>query len=139
MANNFNEFLRNSVLNHVFGGVTMTPPGSLYVGLSTTAIADNGTGATEPTGATYNRAAITNNKTFWTTATGAENAVSNSVEFSFPESDAAWGTISHFFLSDAPTGGNILVSGALEASKSIAAGDVARFPVDSLTIKLDDI
>lgn len=138
MANNFNEYLRNTLLNEAFGGTAWTPPATLYIGLSTTAIADNGTGATEPTGG-YARQAVTNNKTNFTTATGATNEVSNSTEISFPEATGAWGTITHFFVSDALTGGNVLTSGALTTAKTVASGDIANFPIGSIVINLDDV
>ena len=83
MANNFNEYLRNTILNEVFGGVAFTAPGTLYLGLSTTPIADDGTGATEPTVGGYARLAIANDKTNWSTAAGADNFITNAVELSF--------------------------------------------------------
>lgn len=139
MANNFNEYLRNTVLNNVFGATAFTPPATLYIGLSTTAIADAGTGATEPAGNGYAREAVTNNKTNWTVATGAANAVENATEIEFAEAAGSWGSLTHFFISDAATGGNILVSGALDTPKTVAVGDIARFTIGSLRIGLDDI
>ena len=139
MANNFNEYLRNAVLNHVFGDVLFDSPGTLYLGLSTTPIADNGTGETEPVGGGYARQALANNKTTWSSAAGANNFVTNAAEITFPESSGAWGNITHFFISDGVTGGNIFISGALTTPKDINAGDVARFPIDSIRIELDDI
>lgn len=139
MANNFNEYLRNTVLNNVFGATTFTPPATLYIGLSTTAIADAGTGITEPAGGGYAREALANNKTNWTVATGATNFVENATEVEFAEAAGAWGTITHFFISDAATAGNVLVSGALDAAKTVATGDIARFTAGSLSIALDDI
>lgn len=135
----FNDYLRNSILNYVFGGAAFTTPGTLYLGLSTTAIAENGTGITEPTGGGYAREPIANNKTDgWDTATGADNTVSNASEIAFTEASGAWGTLTHFFISDAATGGNILVSGTLTTPKAIAAGDLARFTAGSLGVGIDD-
>jgi hypothetical protein len=139
MANNFNEFLRNAVLNYVFGGTAFTPAGTLYLGLSTTAITDAGTGMTEPTGGAYARVAITNNKTNFDTASGGDNTIGNATEISFAEATASWGTITHFFIYSAATGGNIYISGALDAPKTVAAGDIARFSAGSLTVSLDEV
>lgn len=134
----FNDFLRNSILNHTFGKTAYTAPENLYLGLSTSAIADDGTGATEPTGGNYERLAIANHKTNWSTATGADNRIENLIELTFPESTGSWGNITHFFLSDAATGGSSLVSGALTAAKTIAAGDVARFSPGNIIIAIDE-
>lgn len=134
----FNDFLRNSVLNNVFGATAFTPSATLYLGLSTAPIADDGTGVTEPGGGGYARLEVTNNKTNWSTATGADNRVNNLIELTFPEATGAWGTVTHFFLSDAATGGNILVSGALSATKTLDVGDVARFSPGNISIAIDE-
>ena len=42
-----------------------------------------------------------------------------------------------FFIADAATGGNILAYAALDASKTIDAGDLPRFNANALTITLD--
>jgi hypothetical protein len=134
----FNDYLRNSVLNNVFGATAFAPSATLYLGLSTTVIADDGTGVTEPVGGGYARQTVTNDKTSWSTATGADNRIDNLVELVFPEATGAWGTVTHFFISDAATGGNILVSGALTATKTIDVGDVARFSPGNISIAIDE-
>lgn len=140
MSNTFKEYLRNGVLNHVFGGVTLSPATTLYIGLSTTAVADDGTNITEPVGGSYARVAVTNDKTTgWTSASGATNEVSNVGQISFAEATANWGTIVDFFIADALTVGNILASASLTVSKTVATGDIASFPSGSLIINLDDV
>lgn len=135
----FNDYLRNSVLNNSFGKTAYTAPVTLYLGLSTAAITDAGTGVAEPGAGAYARIAIPNDKTSWSTATGADNTIDNLIELTFAEATGTWGTMTHFFLSDAVTGGNILVSGPLTAAKAIESGDVARFPAGSITIAIDDL
>ncbi len=135
----FNDYLRNSVLNNNFGQTAYTAPGTLYLGLSTTPIGDDGTGATEPTGGAYTRLVITNNKTSWSTATGADNRIENLTELTFPEATGTWGNITHFFISDAATGGNSLVSGTLTAAKTIGNGDIARFAPGNIVIAIDEV
>ena len=96
----------NRLNNYLFGATSFTPNGTYYIGLSTTAINAAGTGVTEPTGGGYKRVAVTNNKTNFTDSTGG--IVQNKVQFEFPESTTAWGTITHVFIADSLTGGNIL-------------------------------
>jgi hypothetical protein len=133
----FNDYLRNSVLNHTFGKTPYTASENLYLGLSTTPIADDGTGVTEPGGGGYERLMIANHKTNWTTATGADNRIENLIELNFPETSGAWGTVTHFFLSDAAIGGNILVNGILTEAKTVGVGDAARFSPGNIVIVID--
>ena len=131
----FADFLENELLDHVFGNAAYTAPGTLYVGLSTTTPADDGTNITEPSGGAYARVSSTNNLTNWPAAAGGSK--SNGVPVTFAAATASWGTVTHFFLADAPTGGNILGSAALAASKLIDINDQASFDTGQLTITLD--
>ena len=45
-------------------------------------------------------------------------------------------TITHLFIADASSSGNILFVGALDASKAIASGDIFRINAGNLTIEL---
>jgi hypothetical protein len=45
-------------------------------------------------------------------------------------------TITHVFIADASSSGNILFVGALDASKTIASGDIFRINAGNLTIEL---
>lgn len=54
----FADHLENKLLDHVFGGGDYARPATLYIGLSTTTIADGGTNITEPSGNGYARVAV---------------------------------------------------------------------------------
>lgn len=124
----FSDYLENAVLEHVLGGAALSQP-TPYVGLFTAAPSDSG-GGTEVTGGSYARV-----------ATGAFSATSgtadNDADIEFPEATASWGTITHFGIFDAVSGGNLLVHGALDASVAIATGDVFRFNAGDLDVSLD--
>ena len=45
-------------------------------------------------------------------------------------------TITHVFIADASSSGNILFVGALDANKTIATGDLFRINATNLTIEL---
>lgn len=49
----------------------------------------------------------------------------------------AWGTVVAFAILDAATAGNFLYWGDLTASKSIDAGDTAKFAVGELDVTED--
>lgn len=131
----FTDYLENELLDHVWGNSAFAAPGTIYVGLSTTAPADNGTNITEPSGGSYARVAVTNNLTNWPAAVSGAKA--NGATITFPQATGAWGTVSYFFCSDAASGGNILGSGSLTTPKTIDNGDTASFSIGDLDITLD--
>lgn len=131
----FNDYLENAILNEVYGGVNFAPPATLYFGVSTTTIADTGTGITEPTDPSYARVAVTNNLTnFPSTSNGTKK---NGTAINFPQATTNWGVVTYFFISDSLSGGNILSSGALTNSKTVEISDILSIAVNSLTITLD--
>lgn len=137
----FTDFLEKELLDHVFGGNTAgnvyTPPATLYVGLSTTAPQEDGTGITEPSGGNYARVSVANTSTNWSAATGNPSTKSNAQPVTFPQANASWGTVSHFFISDASSGGNIIVKGALTTSKAVGANDTPSFAAGDISVVLD--
>lgn len=133
MASGFTYFLRDNILDDVFGGDTYTPPTNWHVGLSTTIISEDGTGATEPADG-YARVEVANNLTNFPASTNGEK--SNGTEITFPEATGEWGEVTYFFISDASTLGNMVAFGQLTIAKVIQTGDTARFQVGDLQIIL---
>jgi hypothetical protein len=54
----------------------------------------------------------------------------------FPQAGSSWGTITHIGIRDALTTGNLLYHTPLDASKTIATGDVFRIATGSLSVTL---
>lgn len=135
----FSNYLEEKILKYIFGLGTFTKPSSVYVGLATATISDTTTGTTvtEPSTGAYARVTVTNNTDNWPAAAGTPTTKKNGVVITFPEATASWGTVTHFFIADAATAGNILIYGQLSASKVIDAGDIPRFNAESLSITLD--
>ena len=130
----FSDFLENTVLNEVLGGVNYAPPATVYVALYNVAPDDAGAGGTEVSGGAYARKDVANNATNWPAAVGG--AKSNGVSVTFPQATAAWGTVVAFAVWDAAVGGNMLVSAALSASKAVQTGDTPVFGVGDLKVSL---
>lgn len=124
----FSNYLENKVLLHVFGATAYTAPTTLYVALFTTDPGEAGTG-TEVSGGSYARQTIA--------FTVVDSLASNTAAVEFPTATASWGTITHAAVYDAVSGGNLLASGALTTSKTIASGDVLRIPAGDFDISLD--
>ena len=138
------DYLENKLIDQLFRGQTFTPPATLYVGLLTAAPSDSG-GGTEVSGSNYSRASVAASLAGWagtqstgstTTSSGTGGQTSNNAAISFPTPAATWGTITHFGVYDAATGGNLLFWGALTISKTINQADTVQFPAASLTFTL---
>lgn len=128
----FSDYWEDATLNHLFNKAAYTAP-TIYVGLSSTAPADDGTGVTEPLGGGYARVATAS--TDWNSASGGQ--ITNANGITFPQATADWGTMSHIVLYDASSGGNLLAYAALTTAKTVQNGDTAQFAVGDITITLD--
>ena len=128
----FSNYWENKILDHVFSKASYTAP-TIYVGLSTADPLDDGSGLAEPSGNGYARVATSGST--WTAASAG--AMSNAGGITFPEASGSWGTVTHFALFDASSGGNMLAHGTLSVSKTITAGDTAKFAVGDLDVTLD--
>ena len=120
------DYLENKVLDHVLGTTSYTMPATVYIGLSTGSFADDNSG-TELSGGSYARQSIA----FDAAASGTTD---NTAAVDFPVATASWGTVSHYGLFDASSGGNLLIHGAFTASKTVDSGDVLRIGAGELDI-----
>jgi len=124
------------ILNYVLGLTpAIAPPATYYVGLSTTAIAADGTGITEPAGGDYARAAIANDKTDLSIAS-AVSSVNNAVAVSLTTSTGDWGTITDIFISDAITAGNMWYYKSLTTPIPVPSGTTVTFAIGSIVATL---
>lgn len=124
------NFMRNLILDEMFGAVAWTPPVTLYCALFTVAPTVS-TGGTEVTGGSYARVAKTNNLTNFPAAVAG--AKSNGTAITFPTASGSQGTATHFGWFDASSGGNLLHFAALTTSKVIGTGDTPEFGIGQLT------
>jgi hypothetical protein len=137
------DYLENKIIDLVFRGQAYTAP-VVYVGLYTAAPSDSG-GGTEVSGNAYARVktavgstqALTDwkssqNDSLASTGTGGNTTNTNAINFATPT--ATWGTVTHFALYDALTGGNELFWGPLTISKTINQSDTVTFPAGTLSV-----
>lgn len=121
------SFLAHKLLDHVLRGVTYSPPSAVYMALYTSNPGDEDTG-TEVSGNGYQRQAVT--------FSSAENRrIVNSNQVEFPEATGPWGTITHFGLRDAQTGGNLLFYGELTAPVTIGQGQQLIFKIGDIIVE----
>jgi len=138
-ANAATTYLENKLLSLIFknnAGSFSTPGDSIYVGLAT-AVSDAEAGSvTEATFGSYARQQVT--AANWTLASSSadQQTIKNAANIEFPASTGTTNTVTHAFIVDAASSGNILFIGALDASKTIATGDIFRINTNNLTIEL---
>jgi len=124
----FSNYLENALINATLRNTAYTSPTTVYLALYTTDPTDADTG-TEVSGTSYARQSIT----FGAPSNGVST---NSAAIEFPQAGGSWGTVTHIGIRDALTVGNLLYHTPLDASKTIATGDVFRVAVGSLSVTL---
>lgn len=143
------NYLRNKVVDWSVRGQAFSPPATLYVRLCTTTPTAAAAG-TEVSGSGYAPVAITSNSTNWAAtnaagsttvpSSGTSGTTSNNAAVNFGTAGGSWGTVSHWELWDASSGGNRLFYGTIvdgagaPAPKSIVSGDPVSFPISALRL-----
>lgn len=137
--------LENKVLDHILRGTAFTAPLSVHIGLLTAAPDDTG-GGVEVSGGGYARAEVVSGAAAWNNtqgnttgaSTGVDGTIENAATIAFPTPSAGWGTVTHFAVYDAATGGNLLFYAALTSPKTINSGDAVSFAAGALSLQIDN-
>lgn len=117
-------YLEDALLDHVFGNTAFTQP-ALWLALFNADPTDDNVTANEISGGSYGRLTIS----FGAASLGS---VSNDAQVSFTDMPAD--TVTHAAIYDASTVGNLLVHGALTASRVVNAGDTFNVPAGNYTV-----
>jgi hypothetical protein len=132
----FSEQVNNAIINHWTGIGTWTQPVAVYVGVSTTTPAADGTsGVTEPTGGAYARVQVTTAN--WGAVSGG--AVASDEDVVFVQATADWNGGSnqtHAVFYDAVTAGNFIGFKALQDAKPVISGDTLKILSGDLTLTM---
>lgn len=131
----FSNYFENAIVNWMRGTTFPAVPANLYVSLHTADVTDAGTG-TEVSGGSYARVAVATAVGSWDATSGTDGFTENTGAITFPTASGSWGTITHFGIWDAVSGGNLIFHGALTASKTVGSGDTVSFPAESLEITI---
>ena len=138
-SNAATTYLEHKLLDFLFKNNSesfATPGNSIYVGLATAVSSIESGSVTEATFGSYARQQV--QASGWTVpsvSTDTQTAT-NAANIEFPASTGTNNTITHAFIVDASSSGNILFVGALDASKTIATGDIFRINAGNLSIEL---
>ncbi len=122
------NYLETALINATLRNTSYTSPTTVYVGLYTSDPTDANTG-TEVSGGSYARTAVT-------FGSPSDGVTTNSAAVEFPQATGSWGTVGWIGILDASTSGNLLYHTALDASKTIASGDIFKIATGSLSVTL---
>lgn len=138
--NQLTDFLEAKIIDHLFRTATFAKPSNLYIGFFTGAPTD-AAGGTEASGGGYARITIAPGDTNFTApaVVGGKTVTSNSVNLTSPNAPSGnWGTLTHYGVFDALTGGNLLIWDALSAPQTVLSGDPTPYwPVGSFQFAMD--
>jgi hypothetical protein len=122
------NYLEDALINATLRNTSYTSPSTVYLGLFTSDPTDANTG-TEVSGGSYARQSIT----FGAPSNGV---TTNTAAIEFPQATGSWGTVGWVGIMDSLTTGNLLYHTALDASKTIASGDIFKIAIGSLSVTL---
>ena len=143
-SNAATNYLERRLLHYIFknNSLSFSSPGdSIYVGLATAVSAAETGSLTEASFGGYARQQVA--AASWTTI-GADSTdtqtAKNTSAIDFPaKTDSGTQTITHVFINDSSSSSgnnNFLFIGALDASKTLAEGDIFRINATNLSIEL---
>ena len=123
-----NQFTQKKVLDHLLKTASYSPPGTVYLGLSTADPGDDGAGWANPTYTGYARKAIT-------FGTAGSRVIAQTGVVTFDPCTAGSSIVTHWGIWDQlAVGGNFLAYGALSASKTIVAGNTPSVASGQATV-----
>lgn len=122
------DYAETLLANFIANAQTATRPTSWYLALFTAAPSDSG-GGTELSGLGYARQAVT-------FGAAAGPVTSNTSTHTFTASGGSWGTVTHYGIFDASSGGSLLWHGALTTPRTIADGESLTVAAAAFTLTM---
>jgi hypothetical protein len=134
------DYLEGQLRAHIFRTASYTKPTVLGFSLCSASPTDAGTGASQSeltsTGS-YNRVDVPPLDANWTAPDATGGLTDNVADITFPTASANWSaTVSHCAVNSSATigAGNMLLHGALTASKTVQNGDIFKFAIGAFDV-----
>lgn len=134
------DYLEVELRKHIFRTGSFTKPTVLGVSLCSASPTDAGTGASQSeltsTGS-YDREDVPPLDANWSGASATTGVTDNVADITYTTATANWSaTVSHTAINDSATigAGNMLMHGALSASKTVSSGDIFKFPAGAFDV-----
>lgn len=128
------NYLANKIMRHLTNLESFTVPTTLYIGLATAPVLGTHTGGTVPesTYTGYTRVAIPG----WATTANPGESSTNAV-INFPPCTGGSQALTHFFVADASSGGNLWVSGTIpNGGYTVSNGMTPQIPMNAVLLKV---
>jgi len=117
------EYLENKIIDHVFRNTPISSGSNIWVALYTSNPTSADVGTEVSSGSGYTRAYVSLKGSAaypWTVASSeGYSTATNSGSITFPTPTGDWGTVTHWGLRDAATGGNLYFSGQLSTGSGV--------------------
>lgn len=132
------DYLEGEVIKHIFRTGSFTKPTVLGIALCTSAPTDSDTtlaGKEVANSGSYSRQTLNPLDANWA-APGTNGLTDNVTAITFTTATGDWGTVTHVAICDSSShnGGNMLLYGALDVSKTVNNGDTFKFNIGDLNI-----
>jgi hypothetical protein len=124
----FSNYLEDEITGWINGTTFDAAPTSTFIQLYSQDPTESGSA----TGALYTRVSVAAGG--WTRGTNGVGTLTNTNVITITSSAPSGATATHVAVFDSSTGGNMLISGALTSSRTVAIGDEVRFNATSLTL-----
>jgi hypothetical protein len=128
-------YSHSDVVLNLLRNINASGYATVYMGLLSTAPANDGDPGTELSGSGYSRQAITFSAPV--AGSGQSRRIDNNATVEFGPATANWPTVVAAALYTAVTGGTMLYWGNLTASKTVESGDTLRFTAGNATVSED--
>jgi hypothetical protein len=126
------NYARNKMNDHLFGGISFTPPTNFWMALSTTNISVSGSNVSEPVGAGYARVLIPNDKSHFSYSTSGCLTVSGSTVYAI--SSGSFGTVLDIAFFDALSSGSAWMFSSLPSPYIVQNNTVVSFDANTINI-----
>jgi hypothetical protein len=119
--------LANALLNLLLRSVPYNPPAEWWIGLLTTMPGSNGSGSVEVAGGGYARRPVA-------FGVAADRSAVNSIQATYPQATASWGTVIGIAFYETETGGSPKLWDDV-APLAVSAGSQPRIEATGLTVQ----
>ena len=127
------NYMAHKIIDHMLRGQAFTPPSTVYLALFASPSEEDltaGTLTNELSGGAYIRKAVT-------LSAASGRITSNTANVDFDIATLDWSPITHIAISDAVTGGNLLLWGALPFTLNVDTGQILNFPVGNIGLEIE--
>ena len=127
------NYLEEAILNYFFRNQAVAQPTTLYLALYINDPTDADTG-TEVSGGGYSRKQVTFGAPV---QTGDKCVILNNAKIEFDIATTDWGSVSHWGIRTAASGGNLLCRGSFSRVENVQSGNRLTIEMGNLQISME--